>query len=171
MSQVRTNSIVPAGGLAGNGGGIIQIVSTTKTDTFNSSWNNSWVNITGMSATITPQSSSNKVFVLISISGHCTWDVGWQVIRDGAAITQGDVSGSRLSCMAEWPVANGTRTNEAGTSTMFFLDSPATTSSKTYQLRAWSNGQTVSLNRSGSDANSDDDMRSVSTITLMEISG
>jgi len=38
MSQVRTNSIVPAGGIPGgaSGGGIIQCVSTTKTDIFSS---------------------------------------------------------------------------------------------------------------------------------------
>ena len=46
MSQLKVNSIVPAGGLpSGANGGIIQVVSTTKTDAF-STTSSSFTDIT-----------------------------------------------------------------------------------------------------------------------------
>jgi hypothetical protein len=44
-------------------GSVLQVVSTSKTDTFSSSSSGSWIDITGLSATITPTNSSNKILV------------------------------------------------------------------------------------------------------------
>ena len=61
MSQIKVNSIVPVGGLpSGSNGGIIQVVQTVKTDTFSHN-STSFADLTGLSATITPSSSSNKI--------------------------------------------------------------------------------------------------------------
>ena len=63
MSQIKVNSIVPAGGLpAGANGGIIQVVQTVKTDTFSQSSlaDNTFSNDTGVNVTITPSSNSIK---------------------------------------------------------------------------------------------------------------
>jgi len=154
---------------AGANGKILQVVQTVKTDTYSSSWNNSWQDITGMSVTITPSSTNSKVLVMITISGYVEWDVGWRIDRSGTTLAVGDSSGSRLRAMAEWPVANGSRNNETATASMIYLDSPSTTSSRTYKLQAYSNGQTVYLNRGGADGDSDDDARTISTITVMEV--
>ena len=54
MSQIKVNSIIPAGGLpAGSNGGIIQVKQTVKTDTFSSTTTGSDVDITGLSVSIT----------------------------------------------------------------------------------------------------------------------
>ena len=63
MSQLKVNSIVPVGGLpSGANGGIIQTIQTVKTDTFSTN-NSGFTDVTGLSATITPSSNSNKVLV------------------------------------------------------------------------------------------------------------
>ena len=55
-SELRTNRIVPRDGLpSGSSGGIIQIKSTTKTDTItDSSGTHNFVDVTGLSVSITP---------------------------------------------------------------------------------------------------------------------
>ena len=66
MSQLKVNSIVPVGGLpSGADGGIIQTVQTVKSDVTSQSGSSSgtFFDISGMSATITPSSNSNKVLV------------------------------------------------------------------------------------------------------------
>jgi hypothetical protein len=57
-------------GTATGFGKVLQVVSTTKTDTFTTS-STSLTDLTGMSASITPSSTSNKILVLSSL----TYDV------------------------------------------------------------------------------------------------
>ena len=68
MSQLKVNSIVPVGGLpSGANGGIIQVVSATKTDTASFS-STSFQSISGLSVTITPSSNSNKILICSHIN-------------------------------------------------------------------------------------------------------
>ena len=65
MSQLKVNSIVPAGGLpSGASGGIIQVVSTTKTDTFSETLTEANFTSAAISLTITPSSNSSKILLL-----------------------------------------------------------------------------------------------------------
>ena len=69
MSQIKVDSIIPRGGLAsGSSGGIIQVRSVTKTDTFQTS-SASFTDITGLSVSITPQSTSSKILIQVHITG------------------------------------------------------------------------------------------------------
>ena len=63
-------------------GHILQVVSATKTDTQVIS-SSSFVDITGLSATITPSSSSNKIFVSVNVSfsGAQNAYVAFQILR------------------------------------------------------------------------------------------
>ena len=66
MSQLKVNSIIPVAGLlSGANGGCIQTVQTAKADVTSQSGTSSgtFFDISGMSATITPQSTSNKIMV------------------------------------------------------------------------------------------------------------
>lgn len=66
MSQLKVNSIVPAGGLtSGANGGIVQIVNShLKTrQTISASSN---FQATGLSATITPSSNNSKILVVVN---------------------------------------------------------------------------------------------------------
>ena len=71
MSQIKVNSIIPVGGVpTGGGGGITQIVETVKTDTTSQSLTGSgnFFDISGMSVSITPTSTSSKVFVMVTVA-------------------------------------------------------------------------------------------------------
>ena len=74
MSELRTNRIVPRDGLpSGSSGGIIQVRSTTKTDTFSMPSNDtSFHTVTGLSVTITPTRSDSKILVM--------YDMNWSAI-------------------------------------------------------------------------------------------
>ena len=64
MSQLKVNSIVPAGGLpSGSNGGIIQVKQALVNTTVSASCGSAstFTDISGMEVTITPSSSSNKI--------------------------------------------------------------------------------------------------------------
>ena len=68
MSELRTNRIIPRDGLpSGSAGGIIQVKSTTKTDTFTKPRNTTFVDITGLSVSITPTRSDSKILVMYDL--------------------------------------------------------------------------------------------------------
>ena len=163
-------------GAVSRSGGILQVVSTTKTDAFTAASvaSGSTATVTGLSASITPASASNKVLVFLEINGSTTTaDHGWSAIvyRGATALQVGDASGSRTRVTAG---GVGT-TGHAVTNTMIMLlDSPATTSSTTYtvDLLCHTGGaQNLFVNRSNLDDNSTGGARSASRITLMEVAG
>ena len=157
--------------LAGSGG-VLQVVSTTKTDTFTST-STSFVDITGLSVSITPTSATSKILIMYSLmaSPSSSSFPLIRLVRNSTAIAVGDAAGSRtqVSSTAWAPGAGG---NIMDMQSMNFLDSPATTSSTTYKLQIYSqNGTTQVINRNGRDDNADYEPRAVSTITAMEIAG
>jgi len=146
-------------------GKILQVVSTTKTDTFSSSVTaGNYVDVTGLSVSITPSSSSNKVLVFFSI-GACgtsaTSDILIRLVRGSTAIAVGN-SATYTSTVA----IRTLNTEISSTPAMLFLDSPATTSSTTYKITASATGSTtLVVNRRQSDTT----FNGVSTITVMEV--
>ena len=165
MSQLKVNSIVPVGGLpSGANGGILQVVQAVKTDTF-SFTGTSFTDITGLSASITPSSSSNKVLIVAQI--YMSADSS----RDTAKINF--VRGSTNIAQPSGSVAQtSTMMNYLSAITMFpmsmnFLDSPATTSATTYKLQIGKDGTNnkICLNRY-SEA---DNYHGISTLTLYEV--
>ena len=70
MSELRTNRIVPRDGLVsgtGVGGGIIQVKSVTKTDTYSPSGSTSFSDVPGLSVSITPNRSDSKILVFYDL--------------------------------------------------------------------------------------------------------
>ena len=171
MSQLKVNSIVPVGGLpAGANGGIIQVVQTAKTDTFSHTGDTAVTDITGLNVNITPSSNSNKILIYVYLN-VCNNNISRvQIVRGTTAIGIGDAAGSRPR--GTMSINRGGDSNVQNTGTMIFLDSPATTSQTNYKV-AFSNelSSTVfAVNKSDGDANSIVGVRSISTITCMEIS-
>ena len=176
MSQIKVNSIVPAGGLpSGANGGIIQTIQTVKTDTF-STTSASYTDVTGLSATITPSSSSNKILVKVSlgfVSSHNTSAYpNFVLVRGSTQIGKGTTgTGNRTN--ASFAVITNLHGGYSGTAASFeFLDSPATTSATTYKLQMLSGYQnhTIYVNRMYNDDNETYTTRAASTFTLMEVS-
>ena len=152
-SQLRVDKILPVDGApTGGGGGIIQIVQTVKQDQFTTS-STSYVDVTGMSATITPKFSTSKILVMLMTT-----------VQQNGSRTRFDIhnstSGGRISGST-----NGMQGAE-GTSVnlpchMSFLHSPATTSATTYKLQMLNTGGSTSYFNASTHTG---------TMTLMEVS-
>jgi len=151
------------------GGKILQIVSTTKTDTFTTT-STSLTDITGLSATITPTSATSNVLAMLSIGAADASGsqlLVFQVTRAGTAIGVGAAAGNRTQA-GIFVIPAGA--NRAHSGSWTFLDSPATTSATTYQARCQINAGTLYLNRSQNDTDAASYARTISTMTLMEVS-
>ena len=149
-------------------GGVIQVKSTFKSDTFSTA-STSFVDVTGLSISITPTSASNKILVMMSTnltSDGSAFATFVRLMRDSTAIAIGDTAGSRTRVTsAAYPLAGVAVTRE-----MNFLDSPATTSATTYKVQIMvNNAGTGYVNRSNTDTDNATISRSVSTITVMEV--
>ena len=151
-------------------GTILQVVNSIKTDTLASAGAGAW-NDTGVSAAITPRSTSSKIVVNVNISAaHNTSNTWFKVVRDSTDLGLGDAGSSRLRCT----FGNGYTFGDANimkTHGFQLLDSPSSTSELTYKVQARSNGGTYYINRSVNDTDSVDHGRASSTITLMEVQG
>ena len=149
---------------------VLQVVSTAKTDTFTSS-STSFIDITGLSVSITPQSATSQILVFAQVSG--AEDVGvaaavFRLMRDATAIDVGAVAGSRNPVSGQFAPLN---TNSIDTKPISFLDSPATTAATTYKIQGrMISAGTFYVNRSKTDTDSTSYFRTASTITVMEIS-
>lgn len=156
MSELRTNRIVPRDGLpSGASGGIIQMVQTIKTDTF-ATTSTSFVDV-GLSASITPTSSSNKVLVRAVVcagNGQSGSDNKIRVLRGSTVITTNDVFVRNASI------------SETETYVIEILDSPSTTSATTYKVQGNVETNEIFVNR-----RNNLDTMGESSITLMEVSG
>ena len=177
---LKTDKIFPRNGqVSGASGGIIQVVSVTKTDTWTASVAEGSLHssvVTGLTPSITPQSASNKIlitgYVIISNDVGGSWGAGIALCNGSTVInaSTGDSVGSRtrLSGVAE-SAYRGVNIP------INFLHSPSTTSAVTYGIKVW-NGHTSSQNISINYTNDDDTddnnhFRAASTLTLMEICG
>jgi hypothetical protein len=146
-------------------GQVVQVVSTTKTDTF-ATTSSSFVDITGLSATITPKFTTSKVIVFVSVARGISGDAvtAFELNRDGLPIAIADSGGGVRATMTAYYGASQP-TVQINNIAVSYLDSPATTSAITYNLKMRTDGAgTHYVNRNGFDT-----WRAVSSITLMEV--
>ena len=126
--------------------------------------------ISGFTATITPVATSSKVLVTLSatMSNDNTGEHTALQIRRASTIIGGHTSlGSRLAGVTSHQTVGATNNSEY-TGGMI-LDSPSTTSAVTYAVYAYSAGEIFLLNRVDSDPDNSNQVRGISTITLMEV--
>ena len=156
-------------------GTVLQVVSTTKTDVF-STTSSSYTAVPGLSASITPSSTSNKI--LVSVSIPCALNDGansnrsarFTLFKDGSNLLSSDTPGNRLSGFGG--ISQEGTTYQACVS-YSYLDSPATASAVTYDVRiaTTSTSATVYVNRDTDDTDDSGHQRGVATITLIEVAG
>tara|TARA_Y100000401_G_scaffold107056_1_gene101082 strand:- start:222 stop:839 length:618 start_codon:yes stop_codon:yes gene_type:complete len=167
---------VPSGATLTAPGHILQVVSVTKTDTFQASLNDSYADVTGLAATITPASSSNKIFVTCSINYGVTTSFPpvFRLYRDTTMINTG-VAASNRPAASTAPQAQGNNgdRNRGMHATINFLDSPSSTSATTYKIEGGvlQSSGVLMVNTSGTSFDVDYNYiaRTASTITLMEV--
>ena len=141
-------------------GGVLQVVNTIKTNQFTTT-SGTPVDVTGLSAAITPSSTSSKVLVIawvvISTSGG-GGDGYARLMRDSTSIGNGDDGYFGQSAGQDYFAGHS--------KPITYLDSPASTSSLTYKIQVWG-ANTSYVNGRGYDGS----FRTSSGITLMEIAG
>jgi hypothetical protein len=174
MSQLRVNTITDAGGTGSTyaPGHVVQVVQTTKTDTFTTT--SGFTPITGLSATITPKSSTSKILVLAQVTFGLANNVdfgGFRLYGGTTDLYIGNAAGVKTRA-----VFGGYSLQDAGLTVLSgsinYLASPNSTSAQTIgvEVARLSNG-TVFINRSAGDGDADNSVRirGASSITLMEI--
>lgn len=158
-------------------GAVLQVQSTTLTTIWSASVaSGASSDITGLSTTITPTSTSSKVLItgtvngLIDVSGSYRPYFAVQLKRGSTLIGGGTTAGSRVSVIAG---GGYSQVNDQNTNISFtYLDSPSTTSSITYQVVAFNpfgGTYTLRVNQQQSDSDTTTTMRFSSTITAQEI--
>jgi len=152
-------------------GSVLQVLQTVKTDTFSTTSTLTYVDVTGVSVSITPTSATNKILVMVTLSGSGNSGASGlliRLVRNSTAIYVGDSAGSRIQATT----TNMTSDNNLAQAIAFtFLDSPITTSATTYKVQICSSygSNPVVINRSITDTNTSDIARTASSITVMEI--
>lgn len=153
---------------------VLQVVSTTKTDTFSASVAaGAFAAVTGLTATITPQSATSKILVIASVSAGSAAaadGISAKITGGNSASYVGTLNGSRTQS-----ASIGFATTIASTLNLSYLDSPATTAATTYGVsitftETGTSPVTVYCNRGRNDTNAAYTMSTASTITVMEIS-
>jgi len=152
-------------------GAILQVVSTTKTDVFSEDTANVTYTSAALAATITPSNASNKILVSVNatIGMETGSRIGYGLFKGGTILVQGDADGSRTRVTFQTDNYSAGRGEFIGGQ---FLDTAGSTSAITYDIRLiHGQGGTkfLYLNRPGSNSASANYMRSISTMTLMEI--
>jgi hypothetical protein len=154
--------------IAGIGSNVVQ---TVKTDVFSTS-SATDVDITGLTATITPSVNTAKVLIIAQVSHSLGASGGrgpYLTLAGGNANTFiGNADGSRQRAINGGRMA--TAQNELlVTSTFIYLDSPATASPVTYSARIRVDTGTVYVNRSDNDSDLASRARGVSSLTVIEV--
>jgi len=153
--QTRAGAVPKASDLGINVTGTVLQVVKAETTTEVGTTGTSYID-TGLTASITPSSTSSKILVTYSVQQFFAAATGFGLLKLVRGTTdiqehayQGYAGSSTLM----------------GVSTYQQLDTPSTTSSTTYKVQFKTNGSNVICQYD--DANGD----SISTITLMEIAG
>jgi len=158
-----------SGATPGSGmGKVLQVVQTVLTTT-TSTTSTSAVDISGLSLSITPSSTSSKIFVLVDMAlSESTSNnlVAWNLVRNSTNLAVGT---SGATFQQTGVVINDVTTggNALWKQSTQYLDSPSTTSATTYKIQWKTSGGTIYLNRRATDTY----MSVSSMITAMEIAG
>ena len=118
-------------------GHILQVVQTLKTDTF-ATTSTTWVDVTGLSVSITPKFSTSKIMIMtfVPFSRDGTGgDAFLRLLRNGSTVGNGN-SGYFSSAAGQYGL-------DPTTGARVFLDSPATTSTITYNIQVYTGSNTV----------------------------
>jgi hypothetical protein len=154
--------------LYGSGQTVIQVVYASSNTVVTSTTTSRNGAATGLTATITPQSTTSKILVLWQVANSVdpTNNIYINLLRNGS--TELLIGSGATNNVTAKGYGIAYVDNLAAPSTGSFLDSPSTTSATTYAPYFWVQGSTGYINRSSSNPVS---TAVTSSITLIEISG
>jgi len=157
-------------------GNILQVAQAIKTDTQTQTNTATFLAVTGMTVSITPSSSSNKILVQgkVCIGGSSETDrSGLRIVRtvsgSDTAIGIADAASNR-SRFTSGPTGSYNQfTNTIVETPFFFLDSPSTTSAVSYKIECYHAAGNLFINRSNEDQDNSNNGRGTSIIVAMEV--
>ena len=155
---------------AAGGGTIVQVKNATKTDTFTTA-STSYADVTGLSISITPTSTSNFILIWAFVNGMTNGSAGYgQIVRDTTAIGIGDAASNRIR--ASWGMHNAGSGNRAGTFGNTWIEQAQSTSATTYkiQVRHENGSGDIFINRTSNTTDDASCGRYSSSIAVMEFS-
>ena len=154
-------------------GAVGQIVSVSKTDSFNTN-STTYADITGFTASITPQSTSSKILVI----SNWMWGSSaspypkFILLRGSTSINIGDSdTGATQVSVANNTDPGGDEGNiQQEQLSHHYLDSPSSASSVTYkwQTKSFNSGRTIYVGRTA-DVSDGNRATAPSNITLIEL--
>lgn len=110
-----------------------QVVTTTTTNSTSATGGAGFVDVSGLSVTITPTSASSKIMIvtsLIVLGAGTTYQTGLvQLLRGATVISGAELGGSY------YPSGSGTNLAAYSRYSVQYVDSPATTSATTYKVQ------------------------------------
>ena len=160
-------------------GSVLQVLQAVKTDTF-STTSGTFAQVSDLTVTITPSSTSNKILITGSIalsSNYFAWHCG--LFQDGTEIGKADAASNRPLSLFNGSDDESVQDSHGKINyiTRELLVSPSSTSAITFDIRAarrFDNSQTPTtyINRSVPDRDTNTyDNRCISTLTVREIAG
>tara|TARA_R110000824_G_scaffold371197_2_gene560876 strand:- start:1991 stop:2485 length:495 start_codon:yes stop_codon:yes gene_type:complete len=132
-NTARASGVVAA---AGGGGKVLQVVTNVSNTAVNSSASG-WIVLTDIAVTITPSSSSSKIFVItdLPLYSYGGYDMWVTIMRDSTNIGQATTGFGNLA------KRDGSSWNYDVIVSLNVLDAPATTSAITYSIQLDPRGQ------------------------------
>jgi len=160
---------------AAGGGKILEVVSTTKTDIFSTSSTGSWIDLTGLSVSITT-TGSNKVklegTIFVGAGNNSFWHIRLVRTTGGTStpIFIGDASGSQTQCtFSGYHEGNNIGYHLIKNQGFSFLDTPSA-GTHTYKAQVYlASGPEIIINRNSVGSNSAEVGRGVSSILASEV--
>ena len=164
--------------IASGAGKILQVVQTVKTDTTSIS-SATYADLSGLTATITPSSTSNKILVsfVLQYGGSNNSYVAFKAYRGSTLLPVGTTgTGNMTNASFGGFQEQGNSQFGIQTAVWQYLDSPSSTSALTYKLQ-WASvyqpGGTyqIYLNRPYNADNNAYNIFGVSSVTAQEVAG
>ena len=170
-SGANANNIIVPSGQTFNAPGVVVAVhnvrSTASTQTINST---SFVNITGLSITITPKNANNILVMDSTIATSFTYVTNYAFLKDGSTtVTSLGSTGSAManSQLIQYLPESGDENNQVMQVTLQHFETAGNTNSRTYTVACnskWGSAYSMRVNNRSSN-----DMSCFSTFRLMEI--
>lgn len=125
--------------------------------------------VTNLSIAVTPASADSRFLLICNLNYTSVNTPAFVLFRGASPVGIGDTANNRRRSTG----GTGNRQDDnqiSGFGSMHFIDSPATTLQTTYSVRVWSDTTNVIyINRSPSDSDSTTGVRTISTLTIMEL--
>jgi len=172
---VCTAGLGNASGAFGQGK-ILQVVHAIKSSGFSvSASTDNFSDITGLSASITPVSSSNKILIHFQ-SSFSTTSIGqrgsFRLLRDSTVVNAANADGQSTNQTIFPGLVIRDNTSMSVPVAGSFFDNPSTTSEVTYKLQVGAEGGagTIFVNADASGNTGSTNYKGVSNLILMEVS-